>query len=79
MIKLTKLLKEIFQTPDIEVKNPDYFQQLINMSDNISPSGRKYFKSVIDSIKRQKNLATPRQFNILQRIKRGDFKYHPKN
>jgi hypothetical protein len=79
MIKLTKLLKEISQTPDIKVKNPDYFQQLVDKSKNISPSGRKYFKGIINSIKSQENLATLRQFNILQRIKRGDFKYHPKN
>ena len=79
MIKLTNLLKEISQTPDIKVGNPAYFQQLVDQSNNVSQSRRKYFKDIIDSIKSQGNLATPRQFNILQRIKSGDFKYHPKN
>lgn len=79
MIKLINLLKEISQTPDIRVGNPDYFQQLVDKSNNVSQSQRKYFKGIIDSIKSQGNLATPRQFDILQRIKIGDFKYHPKN
>ena len=79
MIKLTNLLKEISQIPDIKVGNPAYFQQLVDQSNNVSQSRRKYFKDIIDSIKSQGNLATPRQFNILQRIKSGDFKYHPKN
>jgi hypothetical protein len=79
MIKLVSLLKEISQTPDIKVGNPAYYQQLVDQSNNVSTSQRKYFKDIIDSIKSQGNLATSRQFDILKRIKIGDFKYHPKN
>ena len=79
MIKLTNLLKEISQTPDIKIGNPTYFQQLVDQSNNVSQSQRKYFKDIIDSIKSQGNLATPRQYDILQRLKSGDFKYPNKN
>ena len=74
MIKLVDLLKE---TPSYEVKNPDYFQQLLDMN-RYSPSQRKFLQGVIDSVKKQNNLATERQFDILQRIKSGDFNYGKK-
>jgi hypothetical protein len=72
MIKLMDLLE------NMEIKNPNYFQQILDQS-KFSPSSRKYLQGVIDSVKKQNNLATPKQFNILQRLKTGDFKYHPKN
>lgn len=63
-----------------EIKNPDYYQQLLNSYDNrrLSISSKKYFQGIIDSIKRQNNLATPKQFDILQRLKTGDFNYGKK-
>jgi hypothetical protein len=76
MIKLTDLLNE---QPNIEIKNINFYQQVLDKSNGVSISSRKYFQDIIDSIKNQGNLATLRQFNILQRIKSGDFKYHPKN
>ena len=63
---------------NMEIKNLNYFQQILDQS-KFSPSSRKYLQGVIDSVKKQNNLATPKQFNILQRLKTGDFKYHPKN
>lgn len=74
MIKLVDLLKE---TSSHEVKNPDYFQQLLDMN-RYSPSQRKFLQGIIDSVKKQNNLATERQFDILQRIKSGDFNYGKK-
>jgi hypothetical protein len=72
MIKLMDLLE------NMEIKNLNYFQQILDQS-KFSPSSRKYLQGVIDSVKKQNNLATPSQFNILQRLKNGDFKYHSKN
>jgi len=60
-----------------EIKNLDYYQQLLNMS-RYSYSQREFLQSVLNSIKKQNNLATDRQFNILQRLKTGDFNYGPK-
>ena len=79
MIKLVDLLKETpsYEVKNYEVKNPDYFQQLLDMN-RYSPSQRKFLQGVIDSVKKQNNLATERQFDILQRIKSGDFNYGKK-
>jgi hypothetical protein len=76
MIKLTDLLSE---QPSIEIKNINFYQQVLDKSNGISISSRKYFQDIIDTIKKQNNLSSPRQFSILQRMKNGDFKYHPKN
>jgi hypothetical protein len=43
-----------------------------------SPSQRKFLQGVIDSVKRQNNLATEKQLDILQRIKTGDFNWGKK-
>ena len=73
MIKLVDLLFE-----DKEV-NTNFYQQVLDKSNGVSISSRKYFQSVIDSVKRQGNKATPRQYDILERMRRGDFSYHPRN
>jgi hypothetical protein len=74
MIKLLDLLE------NIEIKNPNYYQQLLDSYDNrkLSISSKKYFQGIIDSIKKQNNLVTPKQFDILQRLKTGDFNYGKK-
>jgi hypothetical protein len=74
MIKLIDLLEG-----NLEVKNLNYYQQILDKSNNISSSQRIYLQKILDSIKKQNNLATPRQFDILNRIKTGNFKYHSKN
>lgn len=58
--------------------NPKFFQQILDKS-NISISNRKYFQNIINSIIKQNNSATPKQHELLQKLKTGDFKYHPKN
>jgi hypothetical protein len=73
MIKLVDLLFE-----DKEV-NTNFYQQVLDKSNGISISSRKYFQSVIDSVKERGNKATPRQYSILEKIRNGDFSYHPRN
>jgi hypothetical protein len=34
---------------------------------------RNYLQGIINSVKKQNSLATPKQFDILQRLKTGDF------
>jgi hypothetical protein len=43
-----------------------------------SYSQRKYLQGIIDSVKKQNSLATDKQFDILQRLKTGDFNYGKK-
>ena len=58
--------------------NISYYQQLLDKG-RYNQSDRNFYQKVLDSIKKQNNLATPRQFNILNRIKTGNFKYNSKN
>jgi hypothetical protein len=74
MIKLLDLLEN-----KIEIKNLNYYKQLLDMNSKLSISNKQYFQKILDSIKKQDNLATPRQYDILQRLKSGDFKYNTKN
>ena len=76
MIKLVDLLLE---NEFVEVKNVDYYKQILDKSNGLSINDRKFFNSLINSIKQQNNKATTRQFKMLQRLKTGDFKYHSKN
>lgn len=77
MIKLTDILSE--GENKIEVKNINYYQQLLNMANGLSISTQNYFQSLINSIKKQNSFATPRQYDQLLRLKSGDFRYHNKN
>jgi len=75
---ITEFLEYINELEDkYEVKNPDYFQQLLDMS-RYSYSQRKFLQDVINSVKKQNNLATEKQFDILQRLKTGDFNWGKK-
>lgn len=74
MIKLYDLLFE-----DREIKNIDYYQKLLSMNNNISPSTAKYFQDVINSVKKAGGKVTEKQWYILQRIKTGEFKLSTKN
>ena len=60
-----------------EIKNPDYFTQLLDTFDSrkLSSTNKKYYKDLINSVKNQNGLATERQFNELQRLKTGDFDF----
>jgi hypothetical protein len=74
MIKLLDLLNE---EPNREIKNVGYYQQILNIN-SYSPERKKYLQGVIDSVKKQNGLATPKQYDTLQRIKSGDFNYGKK-
>ena len=76
MIKLIDLLNE---NPNIEIKNLNFYQQVLDKSNGLSISNRQFIQKIINTIKKQNNLATPRQFDILKRLKNGDFTYHSKN
>jgi hypothetical protein len=63
-----------------EIKNPDYFTQLLGTFDSkkLSATNKKYYKDLINSVKSQNGLATDRQFNELQRLKTGNFDFGSK-
>ena len=60
-----------------EIKNINYYQQLLN-SGPYNASQRKYIQDVINSVKKQNNIATQRQIDLLNRLKTGDFNFGPK-
>ena len=59
--------------------NINYYQRLLDLNGKISITQRKYLQGVLDSIKSKEGKVTPKQYDILQRIKKGDFSYHSKN
>jgi hypothetical protein len=63
-----------------EIKNPDYFTQLLTgyNSNVLSAKNKKFYKDLIDSVKKQNGLVTERQYNQLQRLKTGDFNFGKK-
>jgi hypothetical protein len=70
-------LKEISGNDNIKIGNIDYYQQLLDMN-RYSLSQRKYLQGIINFAKKQNGLVTPKQFDILQRLKSGDFNYGKK-
>lgn len=64
-----------------EIKNPDYFTQLLKTYNSkiLSPTNKKFYKDLIETVKKQNGLATDRQFNELQRLKTGNFDFGKKN
>jgi hypothetical protein len=74
MIKLIDLLE------NVEIKNINYYQQLLDSYDQrrLSIPSKQCYQKIIDSVKKRNNLATPKQFNLLQRLKTGDFNYGKK-
>jgi hypothetical protein len=63
-----------------EIANPDYFTQLLDTytSRQLSPSSKKFYKGLIESVKRQNGIVTERQYQELQRLKTGNFNYGKK-
>ena len=70
---------KIFESIKTEVPHIESFKTVLDKSNNVSISQRKYFNAVITSVKKAGNMASPRQLDILKRIRTGDFNYHPKN
>jgi len=57
-----------------EVPNPDYFLDVMKLN-KYNPKQKKYFESLIQTVKNQGNKASELQFEELQRIKTGDYNY----
>jgi hypothetical protein len=63
-----------------EIANPDYFTQLLDTytSKQLPPSSKKFYKGLIESVKKQDGIVTERQYQELQRLKTGNFNYGKK-
>jgi hypothetical protein len=63
-----------------EIKNPDYFTQLLKTYNSkiLSPTNKKFYKDLIETVKKQDGLSTERQYNELQRLKTGNFDFGKK-
>jgi hypothetical protein len=70
-MKLLEVLQDTVSVP--------HYQRILDISNNISATQRKYIQGVLDSIKSKDGKVTPKQYELLQKLKKGDFKYHPKN
>jgi hypothetical protein len=70
-MNLLEVLQDIVSVP--------HYQRVLDISNNISATQRKYIQGVLDSIKSKDGKVTPKQYELLQKLKKGDFKYHPKN
>ena len=72
MIKLVDLLLE-----DQKI-NTDFYQKVLDISNGLSNSNKQFFQSVINSVKKRNGMATPKQLEMLQRLQKGDLKFHTK-
>jgi hypothetical protein len=70
-MKLLEILQDTVSVP--------HYQKILDISNNISATQRKYIQGVLDSIKSKEGKVTPKQYELLQKLKKGDFKYHSKN
>lgn len=63
-----------------EIKNPDFYTQMLNTYSNkvLSPTNKKFYTGLIETIKKQNGLVTERQYNELQRLKSGNFNFGKK-
>ena len=66
MIKFLNILKE-----DIEIKNIQYYQNVLDKSNGLSIESRRFFQSVINSIKKRNNMATDKQAAKLADLVKG--------
>lgn len=60
-----------------EVKNVDYFKKMLDSygSNKLSNQSKKYFEGIINSVRKQDGMATKKQYDMLQRLRTGDFNY----
>jgi hypothetical protein len=63
-----------------EVKNVDYFKKMLDSygSNKLSNQSKQYFQGIIKSVEKQEGLATKKQYDMLQRLRTGDFNYGKK-
>jgi hypothetical protein len=59
--------------------NPGYFQQVLDISNGLSIQQRQLIQNVINNIKKYNGAVTDKEYELLQRLKTGDFKYGTKN
>ncbi len=60
-----------------EIKNPDFYTQMLTTYSNkvLSPTNKKFYSNLIETIKKQNGLVTEREYNLLQRLKTGNFDF----
>ena len=68
MIRFLDILKE-----DIEIKNIQYFQNVLDRSNGLSIESRRFFQSLINSVKKRGNKATDKQAAKLADLAKGRF------
>ena len=59
--------------------NPGYFQQVLDISNGLSTQQRQFIQKVIDNVKKYNGAVTDKEYELLQRLKTGNFKYGSKN
>jgi hypothetical protein len=65
--------KAITSSSKIHVKNPSYYQKILDMTNNISPSTRQFHNDVLKSVNNSKGMVSQKQYNILKNIENGTF------
>ena len=73
-IKYGEVIKKAVTTSSkIYVKNPSYYQQLLDNTNNLSPSTRQFHNDVLKSVNNSKGMVSQKQYNILKNIENGTF------
>lgn len=65
--------KAVTTSSKIYVKNPSYYQQLLDNTNNLSPSTRQFHNDVLKSVNNSKGMVSQKQYNILKNIENGTF------
>lgn len=65
--------KAVTTSSKIHVKNPSYYQQLLDNTNNLSPSTRQFHNDVLKSVNNSKGMVSQKQYNILKNIENGTF------
>ena len=65
--------KAVTTSSKIHIKNPSYYQQILDMTNNLSPSTRQFHNDVLKSVNKSKGMVSQKQYNILKNIENGTF------
>ena len=65
--------KTVTISSKIHIKNPSYYQQILDMTNNLSPSTRQFHNDVLKAINKSKGMVSQKQYNILKNIENGTF------
>ena len=74
VVMKVKMDKEYSPTKKDNYLNVSYFQQILNKSNGLSISERKYIQSILNTIKKNNGKATLRQKSILNDFRKGIIK-----